>query len=87
MGKKEKYIKLDKKKVKEIAEIKGVSTVTVYAALKFNTDSSLAMLIRSWALNNGGKLFEEISDPTTVKILNPKGEVVKAVVINDATTL
>ncbi len=31
MAKKEKYIKLEKDKVKEIAEIKGVSTVTVYA--------------------------------------------------------
>ena len=46
MAKKEKYIKLDKDKVKEIADIKGVSTVTVYAALKFQTDSALAMLIR-----------------------------------------
>jgi hypothetical protein len=49
MMKKEKYIKLDKEKVKEIADIKGVSTVTVYAALKFQTDSALAMLIRAWA--------------------------------------
>jgi Fe2+ or Zn2+ uptake regulation protein len=59
MNKKQKYIKLDKEKVKEIAEIKNVSTVTVYAALKFQTQSPLAMLIRAWALNNGGVLFEE----------------------------
>jgi hypothetical protein len=63
MAKKEKYIKLDKEKVKEIAEIKGVSTVTVYAALKFQTDSPLAMLIRAWALNHGGRLFEEAENP------------------------
>ncbi|MDC7138346.1 hypothetical protein PQG98_18660 [Bacteroides zhangwenhongii] len=63
MAKKEKYIKLEKDKVKEIAEIKGVSTVTVYAALKFETSSALAMLIRSWALNHGGKLFEEKENP------------------------
>lgn len=63
MAKKEKYIKLDKEKVKEIAEIKGVSTVTVYAALKFETSSALAMLIRAWALNHGGKLFEEAENP------------------------
>lgn len=69
MAKKEKYIKLDKEKVKEIAEIKGVSTVTVYAALKFETNSALAMLIRSWALNHGGKLFEEKVNPYEV-ILN-----------------
>ena len=63
MAKKQRYIKLDKDKVKEIADIKGVSTVTVYAALKFQTDSALAMLIRAWALNNGGKLFEEAENP------------------------
>lgn len=63
MAKKEKYIKLDKEKVKEIADIKGVSTVTVYAALKFDTNSALAMLIRAWAMNHGGKLFEEAENP------------------------
>lgn len=63
MAKKEKYIKLDKEKVKEIAAIKKVSTVTVYAALKFETDSPLAMLIRAWALNHGGKLFQEAENP------------------------
>lgn len=63
MAKKEKYIKLNKEKVREIADIKGVSTVTVYAALKFETSSALAMLIRAWALNHGGKLFEEKDNP------------------------
>ena len=70
MAKKEKFIKLDKDKVKEIADIKGVSTVTVYAALKFQTDSALAMLIRAWALNHGGKQFEEVENPyDKIKIL------------------
>jgi len=63
MSKKEKYIKLNKEKVQEIAEIKGVSKVTVYAALKFQTNTPLAMIIRAWALNNGGKLFEEKDNP------------------------
>lgn len=63
MAKKEKYIKLDKEKVREIADIKGVSVVTVYAALKFQTQTPLAMLIRAWALNHGGKLFEEKDNP------------------------
>ncbi len=63
MVKKEKYIKLHKDKVKEIASIKSVSVVTVYAALKFQTQTPLAMLIRAWALNNGGKLFEETNNP------------------------
>ena len=63
MEKKEKYIKLDKEKVKEIAAIKAVSVVTVYAALKFQTKTPLAILIRAWALNHGGKLFEEKENP------------------------
>ena len=63
MEKKEKYIKLDKEKVKEIVEIKGVSAVTVYDALRFKTDSALAHLIRAWALNHGGKLFVEHENP------------------------
>lgn len=63
MEKKQKFIRLDKEKVKEIAEIKNVSIVTVYAALKFHTQSPLAMLIRSWALNHGGILFEEKENP------------------------
>lgn len=70
MAKKERYIKLNKDKVREIADIKGVSTVTVYAALKFQTDSALAMLIRAWALNHGGKQFEEVENPyDKIKIL------------------
>lgn len=63
MEKKEKYIKLEKEKVKEIAAIKGVSTVAVYDALKFKTDSALAHLIRAWALNHGGKLFVRHENP------------------------
>lgn len=63
MVKKEKYIKLDKDKVKEIAELKRVSTVAVYDALKYKTDSALAHLIRAWALNHGGKLFVEHENP------------------------
>ena len=63
MEKKEKYIKLDKEKVKEIAEIKGVSAVTVYDALRFKTDSALAYLIMVWSLNYGGKLFVEHENP------------------------
>jgi len=63
MEKKEKYIKLDKDKIQEISDLKKVSKVTVYAALKFETQTPLAMLIRAWALNHGGKLFQEIDNP------------------------
>ena len=65
MAKKEKFIKLGKAKVEEIAKIKDVSTVTVYAALKYQTETPLA-----WALNHGGKLFEEAENPySKIKIL------------------
>lgn len=62
MEKKERFIKLPKQKVEEIASIKNVSTVTVYSALNFTTKTPLAMLIRAWALNNGGKLFVETTE-------------------------
>ena len=67
MAQKERFIKLPKEKVDKIASIKNVSTVTVYSALNFTTKTSLAMLIRAWALNNGGKLFVESSTATEMK--------------------
>ena len=59
MDKKSQFNKLPTEKVREIAEIKNVSKGTVHAALKYQTQTPLAMLIRAWALQNGGKLFEE----------------------------
>lgn len=53
-----KYIDLDSAKIKEIANIKNVSVRSVYSALRFQTNSPLAILIRIWALNNGGQLYE-----------------------------
>lgn len=70
MRKKERFIKLDKKRVQEIATIKNVSIVTVYAALKFQTQTPLAMLIRTWALHHGGKLFEEVENPYETEVVN-----------------
>jgi hypothetical protein len=58
-NKPQKFIQLESEKVKEISAKKGVSTPTIYAALKYETDSSLARLIRSWAVENGGRLFRE----------------------------
>ena len=68
MEKKEKYIKLSKSKIDEIAKINKVSTVTVYAALKFETQGEKPNMIRAWALNNGGKLFEEQENPYAVVV-------------------
>lgn len=52
------YIELDSAKIKQIASIKNVSVRSVYSALRFQTNSSLAILIRAWALNNGGRLYK-----------------------------
>ncbi|WP_291528265.1 hypothetical protein [Bacteroides sp. UBA939] len=43
--------------------------MTVYAALKFQTQTPLALLIRAWALNHGGKLFEETENPYKTAIV------------------
>jgi hypothetical protein len=49
-----KFIDLSTDKIKEIADIKGVTIQSVYGALKYKSNTPLAMLIRAWALNNGG---------------------------------
>lgn len=51
---KEQYIDLDPKKIKEIAEIRGITEQGVRKALRFASNSAQAVLIRAWALNNGG---------------------------------
>lgn len=48
---------------KELAIRFGVSYETVCNALKFQTQTKLANDIRAFALNNGGKLFEEAENP------------------------
>ena len=52
--KSKKFIELSSDKIKEISKIKGVSIQAVYKALRYETQSSLAMFIRAWAMNNGG---------------------------------
>ena len=69
MNKRPKYIDLSPKKIKEIAEIKEVSLPTVYAALNYQTNSTLALLIRSWALNNGGVEYVLQENKQKVKVI------------------
>lgn len=52
-----KYIKLSAEKIKEVADLKGVTIQSVYSALRFDTNSNVAMLIRAWAMQHGGQLF------------------------------
>lgn len=51
---KKQYIDLDPKKIREIAEDRGMSEQGVRKALRFASNSAQAVLIRAWALNNGG---------------------------------
>lgn len=64
-----KYINLESAQIKQIAEIKGISERSVYSALRFQTNSPLAILVRSWALNNGGQLYEAKEVQCKVKML------------------
>lgn len=59
MRKKEKYIELSREKIKELAEKEDVSVQTIYAALRYETNSSLAVKLRAMALQpeRGGIVY------------------------------
>lgn len=48
---------------KEMAKKFSVSNIAIWDALNYRTQSKLANEIRAWALNHGGKLFEEAENP------------------------
>lgn len=56
---------------REIAEKLDVTERTVQSALRFETKSPSAKLIRAYALNHGGKMFEI----TKKEVENPYKEV------------
>ena len=68
-----KLIKTSTKVKKELTVRFEVSNVAVYDALRFKTQTKLANDIRAWALNHGGKLFEEKENPyefkATIKLI------------------
>ncbi|MFQ9020269.1 MAG: hypothetical protein ACLR6J_00220 [Parabacteroides merdae] len=53
--------------IREIAKKLAVTERTVQSALRFETNSPSAKLIRAYALNHGGKMFEitkkEVDNP------------------------
>lgn len=75
MAKKGKYIALDRKVVLELAEQERVSEQTVYAALRFETNSARAVKLRAMALQpgRGGVLYEQGKNPyefkATIKLI------------------
>ena len=67
----------------ELAKAFQVTVQNVSQALLFRRNSPQAVRIREAALSKGGRLVEihEVSQPRTVKVLNQRGELVKAVQI------
>lgn len=65
---KKQYIDIAPKKIKEIADIRGCTEQCVRKALRFASNSTQAMLIRAWALNNGGTHYAEKESKITLQI-------------------
>lgn len=73
MEEKREVIEISLELQKEIANRFKVSERTVWAAMRFETNSPSARMLRSYALNHGGEQFEV----TTIKkkVENPYKEV------------
>lgn len=69
MAEKSKFIAISVELQRKIAERFNVSTRTIISAMHYKTNSPSARLFRSYALNNGGKLFEEVENPYDKAIL------------------
>lgn len=74
MEEKKEVIEIDLKLQKGIAKTFKVSERSVQSAMRFETNSPSARLLRSYALNHGGEQYEV----TTIKkrIENPYKEVI-----------
>lgn len=68
----------------EIAQVFGVTIVSVGQALNFRRNSQQSEKIRQMALAKGAKLLriEEIIPSQTVKVLDSKGNVERIITIN-----
>lgn len=84
-------IELSAKGKTMLAKTFKVTVQNVSQALLFKRNSVQACRIREAALINGGSLVQiiDVTDEMkrAVKILNSKGEVVRAVIANDTITL
>ena len=59
----------------KIREKLGVTMRTVVEALQFNTNSPTAKIIRSYALNNGGRMYDLTISIEKKEVDNPYKEV------------
>ena len=59
------FVKASSELIEEIAKKFSVTTRTVKLALAFQSNSPSARLLRSYALNHGGKMYrlEEVENP------------------------
>lgn len=63
MVEKRQLIKVSRGLKEDIAKKFGVTVRTVNSAMNFETKSPTARILRSYALNNGGELFERVNKP------------------------
>ncbi len=60
---------LDAEQIRQISKQLNKSLPTVYAALNYTTQSPLARLIRTMAIERGGKLMAEVPDEKVKQLL------------------
>nr|DAZ07793.1 MAG TPA: hypothetical protein [Caudoviricetes sp.] len=75
MEEKKKVIEVSKEIKEQIREKLGVTMRTVVEALQFNTNSPTAKIIRSYALNNGGRMYDLTISIEKKEVDNPYKEV------------
>ena len=75
MEEKKKVIEVSKEVKEKIREKLGVTMRTVVEALQFNTNSPTAKIIRSYALNNGGLMYDLTISIEKKEVDNPYKEV------------
>lgn len=63
MAKEKQFIRISVDLQNKIAAKFGVTTRTVRFAMNFETNSPSARMLRSYALEHGGKLFIQVENP------------------------
>lgn len=75
----EKFIKIGKEKVSELAKAFKVSERAVAYALKYERNSPTSEKIREAALKMGGKMMQEVEIHKVVKVLDSHGNVTQVI--------
>lgn len=75
MEEKRKVIEVNREVQKEIAEKLKVTMRTVIDSLQFKTNSPTAKIIRAYALNHGGRMYDLTINIEKQEVENPYKEV------------